>query len=53
MSDSYPELPIDEGDAKYYDGYTYFTGLSIWTWDESITNWVVTPRPDVPDGYGD
>lgn len=52
MSNSYPVPTNDPSDGRYSDGYSFATGLSIWTWDEDEGEFVVTPRPDVPNGYG-
>ena len=61
MANSYPNAPVpEETNAKYPNGYSEVTGVSVWTWTEvtdAVTNektseWVVTARPDKTGNYG-
>lgn len=53
MANSYPDAPVlEEANAKYPNGYSEVTGLSVWTWDEGTSEWIVTVRPDKTEGYG-
>ena len=53
MSSSYPEYIEDPSPGRYSEGYSYATGLTLWTWDEEICEFVVTTRTDISPGYGE